>query len=264
MEFQEVLYQVDGGVATVTLNRAEAMNALTRQLRKDLVAALGEAAADANVRAVLLTGAGRGFCVGQDVKELSEDYAKEGPEMGRLVETEYIPIVKALRTMPKPTVALVNGPAVGGGLALALAADFRVITEKSVLNPVFVKVGLAPDSGVSFYLSRMIGFARAVSVTLRGQGISPAEQVALGLASRVNATLEEAQAEAKALLDELANGPTEAYVRIRQLFDQTASLSFEDALVVEKNVQDDLAHTADHMEAVQAFLERRPPNFTGR
>ncbi|WDL96845.1 enoyl-CoA hydratase-related protein [Alicyclobacillus sp. ALC3] len=264
MDLREVEYRVQAGVATVTLNRPDAMNALTRQLRSDLLTALAEAAADSSVRAVLLTGAGRGFCVGQDVKELSEDYADEGPQMGRLVETEYIPIVKALRAMPKPIVALLNGPAVGGGMALALAADFRVIHEKSALTPVFVKVGLVPDSGVTFYLSRMVGLARAVSLTMRGQSITPTEQVALGLAAKVNATLDEAQAEADALLTELAVGPTEAYVQIRRLYDQTAGVGLEEALVLEKDVQQQLAQTADHMEAVTAFLERRSPQFQGK
>lgn len=264
MDLQEVHYQVEGGVATITMNRPDALNALTHRLRSDLLTALGEAAADASVRAVLLTGAGRGFCVGQDVKEMSEDYAKEGPEMGRLVETEYIPILKALRAMPKPTVALINGPAVGGGLALALATDFRIITEKSVMNPVFVKVALAPDTGVTFYLSRMIGFARAVAVTMRGQPISPADQVSYGLAQQVNASLEDAQAEAKALLDELVAGPTEVYVQIRQLYDAAAGQSLEETLVLEKNVQDALAHHPNHAEAVAAFLERRPANYKGQ
>lgn len=263
MDFQEVIYEVKAGVATLTLNRPEAMNALTHQLRADLLAALAAAATDSSVRAVVLTGAGRGFCVGQDVKEMSEDYAKEGPEMGRLVETEYIPILKALRAMPKPTVALVNGPAVGGGLALALGADFRVITAKSVLNPVFVKVALVPDTGVTFYLSRMIGLARAVSITMRGQALSPDEQVALGLAKQVNASLEEAEAEARALLEELVAGPTGVYVRIRQLYDQAAGMSLEETLVLEKDIQDELAHDADHAEAVAAFLERRPARFKG-
>lgn len=264
MNLQQVAYEVQAGTATITLQRPDAMNALTRQLRGDLQEALGAAAADESVRAVLLTGAGRGFCVGQDVKELSEDYAKEGPQMGKLVEREYIPIVKALRAMPKPVVALVNGPAVGGGMALALAADFRVITEKSALNPVFVKVGLAPDSGVTFYLSRMIGLARAASLTMRAQPISPALQVELGLAAKVNATIEEAKAETDTLLTELVSGPTLAYAQIRQLYDQTAGMSLGEALAVERDVQDALAKTSDHTEAVAAFIERRAPQFVGK
>lgn len=264
MNLREVKYEVTAGVATVTLNRPDAMNALTRQLRQDLLTALAEATADSSVRAVLLTGAGRGFCVGQDVKELSDDYAKDGPQMGRLVEEEYIPIVKSLRAMPKPVVALLNGPAVGGGMALALAADFRVITVKGALTPVFVKVGLVPDSGVTFYLSRMIGLARAASLTMRGQAITPAQQVELGLAAQVNETLEDAQAEASKLLEELAAGPTVAYARIRQLYDQTAGMNLEAALAAERDAQDDLAHTADHAEAVAAFLERRTPDFMGK
>jgi 2-(1,2-epoxy-1,2-dihydrophenyl)acetyl-CoA isomerase len=263
MEYQEILYQVDGAVATITLNRPDALNALTQRMRKELVHVLDRIARDKQVRALLLTGAGRAFCVGQDVKELADYYAVSGPELGRVVEQEYIPIVKRLRALPQPTVALVNGAAVGGGMALALATDFRVLHEKSNLSPVFVKVGLAPDSGVSFLLSRAIGHARAISLTMRGGNLTPAEAVALGLAAKVNPSLDEAWAEARELVAELANGPTKAYAEIRQLYDRAAGTSLYETMEFEKDVQDRLAHTDDHLEAVTAFQEKRAPRFVG-
>lgn len=264
MDYEEILYQVDGAVATITLNRPNALNALTRTLRRELLDALNRTAEDESIRALILTGAGKGFCVGQDVKEMSDDYEKEGPELGRLVEAEYIPLVKALRAMPKPTIALINGIAVGGGMALPLAADFRILTEKSSLTPVFVNVGIAPDTGVTYLLGRAIGHTQAIELCMRGKSLTPEDLVKHGLAEKVNATLEEAQEEAHKLANYLAKGPTQSYYRIRQLFDQAASSTLEETLVLERDTQDDLAHTADHLEAVKAFTEKRKPEFTGK
>lgn len=264
MDYQEILYEVEGSVATITLNRPKALNALTRTMRGELLDALNRTAENENVRVLVLTGAGKGFCVGQDVKEMSDDYAKEGPELGRLVESEYIPLVKALRSMPKPTIALVNGTAVGGGMAFPLACDFRILTEKSSLTPVFVNVGIAPDTGVTYLLSRAIGHTQAIELSMKGKTLTPDDLVKWGLAEKVNATLEEAQEEAKELTNRLANGPTQSYWRIRRLYDQAASSSLEETLALERDTQDTLAHTADHQEAVAAFMEKRKPNFTGK
>ncbi|WP_067933104.1 enoyl-CoA hydratase/isomerase family protein [Alicyclobacillus kakegawensis] len=264
MDYQEIQYQVDGAVATVTLNRPDALNALTQTMRRELLHALDRVAKDPNIRAVLITGAGRAFCVGQDVRELADYYEANGPELGRVVEEEYIPIVRRLRSLPQPTVALVNGAAVGGGLALVLAADFRILHSKSLLSPVFVKVGLAPDTAVTFLLSRAIGYARALSLTLRGSALKPEEAVDLGLAAQVNASLDEAWEEARTLLAELAAGPTRAYAEIRRLYDLAAAHSLEETVVFEREAQDRLARTQDHQEAVRAFLEKREPHFTGQ
>ncbi|MCL6597869.1 MAG: enoyl-CoA hydratase/isomerase family protein [Alicyclobacillus macrosporangiidus] len=264
MEYQEILYQVDGAVATITLNRPEALNALTRTMRRELLDALERVAQDRQIRALLITGAGRAFCVGQDVRELADYYEQNGPELGRVVDEEYIPIVRRLRSLPKPCVVLVNGAAVGGGLALVLAADFRILHTKSNLSPVFVKVGLAPDTAVSFLLSRAIGHARATSLTLRGGTLTPEEAVACGLAAKVNSSMEEAWEEAHALLAELSAGPTRAYAEIRRLYDLAAAHSLEETLQFEREAQDRLAHTGDHQEAVAAFLEKRQPKFSGQ
>ncbi|HET7658035.1 MAG TPA: enoyl-CoA hydratase-related protein [Bacillales bacterium] len=264
MDYEQILYEVEGSVATITLNRPNALNALTKTMRSELLDALKRTAINEKVRALILTGAGKGFCVGQDVKEMSDYYASEGPELGRLVEAEYIPLVKALRSMPKPTIALVNGVAVGGGMAFPLATDFRILTEKSSLTPVFVNVAIAPDTGVTFLLGRAIGHTQAIELCMRGKSLAPEDLVKWGLAEKVNPTLEEAQEEARKLANYLANGPTQSYYRIRQLFDQTASSTLEETLKLERDTQDDLAHTADHIEAVNAFSEKRKPAFTGK
>lgn len=264
MDYEQISYDVEGAVATITLNRPNALNALTKTMRSELLDALNKTAKDDNVRALILTGAGKGFCVGQDVKEMSDYYASQGPELGELVEAEYIPLVKALRSMPKPTISLVNGVAVGGGMAIPLATDFRVLTEKSSLTPVFVNVGIAPDTGVTYLLGRAIGHTQAIELCMRGKSLTPDDLVKHGLAEKVNATPEEAQEEAKKLANYLAKGPTQSYYRIRQLFDNAASSTLEETLNHERNTQDDLAHTADHVEAVNAFIEKRKPNFTGK
>ncbi|HET7629663.1 MAG TPA: enoyl-CoA hydratase-related protein [Bacillales bacterium] len=264
MNYEELLFEAKDGVATITLNRPKALNALTRKMRSELLDALNHAAEDEEIRALILTGSGKGFCVGQDVKEMSEDYAKEGPELGKLVESEYIPLVKALRSMPKPTIALVNGVAVGGGMAFPLACDFRVITEKASMTPVFVNVGIAPDTGVSFLLGRAIGHAQAIELCMLGKSLTPEDQVKAGLASEIYPTAEEAADAARELAAHLANGPTQSYASIRQLFDKAAASTLEETLAYERDVQDKLAHTEDHQEAVSAFLEKRKPTFLGK
>lgn len=264
MNYQNISYNVDGAVATLTLNRPDAMNALTKPMRRELLQAFSECAKDDDVRALLITGAGKGFCVGQDVKEMNDIYAKEGPELGKLVESEYIPIVKALRSMPKPTISLVNGTAVGGGMAFPLATDFRVITQKSTLTPVFVNVGIAPDTGVSFLLGRAIGHTQAISLCMKGQSLTPEDLVKYDLADQVHDSLDEAEKSAYALADQLAEGPTQSYYNIRQLFDAGSSKNLLGALALERDVQDSLAHTDDHMEAVNAFVEKRKPVFKGQ
>lgn len=264
MDYQEIIYKVEGAIATITLNRPKALNALTRTMRRELLDALNQCAEDQEVHCLMITGAGKGFCVGQDVREMSEDYAKQGPELGKLVEEEYIPLVKALRSMPKPTISLVNGTAVGGGMAFPLATDFRILTEKSTLTPVFVNVGIAPDTGVSFLLGRAIGQAQAISLCMKGKSLTPADLVQYGLAEKVNENLEEAEEEAHELAEKLAAGPTQSYWQIRQLYDKAASASLEEALVLERDTQDTLAHTDDHQEAVAAFMEKRKPEFRGQ
>lgn len=264
MDYEQISYEVEGAIATITLNRPNALNALTKTMRRELLDAFNKTSENDNVRVLILTGSGKGFCVGQDVKEMSDYYASNGPELGKLVEAEYIPLVKALRSMTKPTISLVNGVAVGGGMAFPLATDFRILTEKSTLTPVFVNVGIAPDTGVSFLLGRAIGHTQAVELCMRGKSLTPADLVKWGLAEKVHPSLDEATEEALKLANYLAKGPTQSYHRIRRLFDEAASSTLEETLKLERDTQDDLAHTADHLEAVEAFTEKRKPEFTGK
>lgn len=259
-----VLIEADHGVMTIRLNRPQALNALTHPMRDAFLSALGQADRDPQVRCVLLTGAGRAFSVGQDVREMQDMYAERGPHLGELVTDQYNPMVSALFEMPKPVIALVNGPAAGGGLSLALACDVRIITDQTTFIPAFVKVGLAPDTGASYLLPRMLGWSRALALSISGQSVGPDQAMDWGLAHYRFATLEEATTKALELAHEFAKGPTRAMAEIRQLLLQSQTLSWDQALSLEAKVQDALGRGDDHQEAVRAFVERRTPNFHGQ
>lgn len=263
MSTQDVLLDIDGGQAVITLNRPDALNALTRGVRQGLIAALDAADQDSTVRLVVLRGAGRAFSVGQDLKEMQHYYEEHGPELGRLVQDEYIPIVQTMRDLSKPIIAVLEGAAVGGGMAIALAADFRVILNRAQLVPGFVNVALAPDTGTTFLLARSVGYARALSLCLTGQAIRSGDMVQWGLAAEAHETPESLADELSALAAKLVSGPTRAYAAIRRLFDQAAALDFPASLALERDVQDRLAHTNDHQESVVAFLGKRTPTFRG-
>jgi 2-(1,2-epoxy-1,2-dihydrophenyl)acetyl-CoA isomerase len=264
MSVEDILVEQKNGAVILTLNRPDALNALTESIRTGLLKELDHADREGSLRCVVMRGSGRAFSVGQDLKELEAYYGAHGPELGRLVEEEYIPIVQALRSLSKPTVAVLEGPAVGGGMALALAADFRLVTPRARLVPGFVNVGLAPDTGTAFLLGRSIGYARALSLCLTGQAIDAEEMVRHGLADAVHESPELLESALDTLTDKLVQGPTLAYGAIRKLFDASAHLSLADVLRMERDVQDELAHTSDHQEAVRAFLSKATPVFRGQ
>ncbi len=259
-----VLSSIDHSVLTIRLNRPTALNALTQALRQELLQILLDADKNPAVRTVLLTGAGRAFSVGQDVKEMQEMYKKADPDLGSLVRDEYNPLIATLLDLSKPTIALVQGPAAGGGLSLALACDIRVITDSASFIPAFVKVGLAPDTGASYLLSRSLGWSRALGVALSGETIGADDAMAWGLAHHRYATFAEAEVKASALAKQWALGPTRAMAEIRRLLLEVQGLTWRDALAKEALAQDRLGRTRDHQEAVTAFLERRAPEFRGQ
>lgn len=263
VEFQEVLWQQEDACLTLVLNRPDSLNSLTKTMRRELLEALSAADRESTVRVVVVRAQGRAFCVGQDLKELQEFYSQNGHHIGPLVDVEYIPIVKALRKLSKPTIAVVEGAAVGGGMALALACDFRIISAKAQLVPGFVNVGLAPDSGTTFLLARSVGYARALSICLLGQPLKAPELVALGLSEAIAMTPEDVQTQMNQLVGQLAQGPTRAYHEIRRLFDESAHLPLDDVLRKESEVQEALSQTQDHRGAIEAFLAKKTPAFVG-
>ncbi len=258
-----VLYDLAEGVATITLNRADAMNALDTDTKVGLRDALLRAADDDAVRAVLLTGTGRAFSVGQDLKQHIELLDRSPEETFATVKDHYNPLVTAITTMPKPVVAAVNGVAAGAGAAIAFACDFRVVAETAGFNLAFAGVALTADSGASWTLPRLVGHARATELLMLPETIPAAKALELGLAHQVVPTDQLAEA-AGALVRRLADGPTVALGAIKQSLAYAAHTSIVDALAKEDELQQKVGQSADHRIAVDAFLAKRKPEYTGK
>jgi 2-(1,2-epoxy-1,2-dihydrophenyl)acetyl-CoA isomerase len=254
----EVEVAREGGVLTITLNRPDVLNALNAAVHAGLAEAL-EAAAAPEVRAVVLTGAGRGFCVGQDLTEFQE---APGDIRDRL-RTHYHPNIHAIRALDKPVIAAVNGPAAGAGLSLASACDLRLAADSASFVPAFVGIGLVPDSGGSFFLARLLGPARAFEWMSSNRRLTAAEAHAWGLVSEVveAARLAERAAEVAA---GFAAAPTRAIGMTKRLFDNAPTATLDEQLELEAQSQSEATRTEDFREGVNAFLEKRPPRFSGR
>ena len=253
----QLLVTHDGAVQTITLNRPDVLNALDLAMHERLAAAL-DRAAQPDVRALVITGSGRGFCVGQDVGEFPRDAAA----VGELLSRHFNPAIRALCGLPKPVIAAINGPAAGAGLALALACDLRLAAASASLVPAFGRIGLVPDSGLSHTLPRLIGSAAAFDWMVSGRRIAAPEAEAMGLVTRV---VEDADlaAETAALATELAAGPTTAIGLTKQLIGRSLESSLDEQLAEEARLQAIAAAGDDFGEGVAAFLEKRPPRFTG-
>jgi 2-(1,2-epoxy-1,2-dihydrophenyl)acetyl-CoA isomerase len=253
----------DGAATWITLDRPDALNALDDPMKEALAGAPGEAAEDPGVRAVALTGAGRAFCVGQDLRELEDDY-REGraPDFADELERHYEPICRLLAEMPKPTVAVVNGVAAGAGVSLALACDLRLASSAARWRLAFAGIGLVPDAGSTWHLPRLVGLSRAMEMALLGDWVDADQALAFGLVNRVWPA-EDLQCEAEAALAALAAGPTLAFGRTKALFRDHLGTGLAGALAGEAEAQVASAQTKDHLEGVTAFLEKRPPNFQG-
>ncbi|WP_409183208.1 enoyl-CoA hydratase-related protein [Amycolatopsis sp. VS8301801F10] len=263
MTTSDVLLTADAdGVRTLTLNRPEAYNSLTVELKERLLAELRAAAEDPDVRAVVLTGTGKAFCAGQDLKEHVGLLQANDPAPLHTVSEHYNPIVKAITGMPKPVVAAVNGTAAGAGAAFAYASDLRIAAESSSFLMAFANVGLGPDSGASWTLQRLIGYGRAAELMLMARTVDSAEALRIGLVGEVVPD-EELAARAQKVAAKLAAGPTVAYAKIKGVLAVAAESSLEEALAAEDAAQTELGGTKDHAEAVEAFVGKRKPQFRG-
>lgn len=252
----EVLTRRDSAVLTITLNRPEVYNALTRLLHAELRAAL-EGAADPGVRCVVLTGAGKGFCSGQDLRE----FTALGSVAEALEET-YHPNVRLLRSLAKPVLGALNGVAAGAGLSLALACDVRTAAASATLVPGFVGIGLVPDAGGTAALERLLGASRAFEWMSSNRRLGAQEALAWGLVSEVVAD-EDFEARVAELAAEWAERPTAAVGRTKLLLDHAHGADLESQLAREAALQQECIESADFAEGVSAFLEKRPPRFTG-
>ncbi|MFD9791766.1 enoyl-CoA hydratase/isomerase family protein [Streptomyces sp. NPDC059070] len=262
-----VLYEVTDGLATITINRPDAMNAMNTEAKVALRDAARAAADDPAVRAVLLTATGRAFCVGQDLKEhvallAADREAGTGATMNTVRE-HYNPILTALAEMPKPVVAGVNGVAAGAGFGFALAADYRVVADTAAFNTSFAGVALTADSGVSWTLPRLIGQSRAADLLLFPRTISAQEAYDLGIANKLVPAAELA-AEAAAVARALADGPTLAYAALKESLAYGAGHSLAQALQKEDELQTRAGASEDHAIAVAAFLAKEKPKYVGR
>lgn len=254
-------YDVDGAVATVTLNRPDALNALTVEMKVSLREALDRAAADSAVRAVVLTGAGRGFCVGQDLREHADSLAA-GDTTLATVRDHYNPIVLALAEMPKPVIAAVNGAAAGAGASLAFACDFRLAADNASFMMAFARVGLGPDTGASWTLQRLVGYGRALAMLMLAEPVSAEQALEMGLVNGV-VPADGLAAAAAELAAKLAAGPTAAYAGIKRALAAAAVSDLATALETEAGVQATCGQTADHRNATEAFLNKQQPVFSG-
>jgi 2-(1,2-epoxy-1,2-dihydrophenyl)acetyl-CoA isomerase len=253
----EVLTGRDGAVLTITLNRPEVFNAFNAALHAALREAL-EQAASPEIRAVVITGAGRGFCSGQDLKEFQEmpDSIQER------LERTYHPNIRAIRALEKPVLAAVNGPCAGAGLSLAAACDIRIASDAATFVPGFIGIGLVPDSGGSWFIHRLLGFARAFEWMTSNRKLTAAEAHAWGLVSEV-VEAEAFGARAAELARFYAELPTRGVGLTKRLFEHAYDASLEEQLGLEAELQQEATGTADFAEGVQAFLEKRAPRFSG-
>jgi 2-(1,2-epoxy-1,2-dihydrophenyl)acetyl-CoA isomerase len=248
----------DGGVLTITLNRPEAYNAFTSSMHQALHAALDDARAD-DARSVVITGAGKGFCAGQDLNEFRD----VGRDIGGHLEASYHPNIRAIRSLAKPVIAAVNGPAAGAGLSLAAACDIRIAADTATFVPGFIGIGLIPDSGGTYFLARLLGPARAFSWMTSNRRLTAAEAHAWGLVDEV-VEADSLSARVAERAATYAAGPTAGIGMTKRLFDQALHATLDEQLALEAELQDAATKTEDFKEGVAAFLEKREPRFSGR
>jgi 2-(1,2-epoxy-1,2-dihydrophenyl)acetyl-CoA isomerase len=253
----EVEASRDGAVLTITLNRPDVLNAFNAAMHRALAAALKDAR-DGGVRAVVITGAGRGFCVGQDLTEF-----REAPgDIGSRLRDNYHPNIRAIRALEKPVIAAVNGAAAGAGMSLACACDLRIAADSATFVPAFINIGLIPDSGGSYFVTRILGPARAFEWLTSGKRVTAAEAQAWGLVSEVVET-GALPTRAAELAAQLADLPTRGIGMTKRLLDHAVTATLEQQLEREAQLQTAATQTEDFKEGVAAFLEKRPARFRG-
>lgn len=250
-------------VATITLDQSAQLNALTTDAKRELLALLLAAAADDAIRAVVLTGSGRAFCAGQDLAEHANALAADPGAAFDTVTEHYNPIVASLAGMPKPVVAAINGVCAGAGIGFALACDYRVAARSAKFSAAFAGVGLTADSGLSWSLQRAVGASRASAMLMLGRPFGAEEAASTGVVHEVVDDIE-LESRATAVATQLANGPTLAFAAMKTALRRAASMSLEDTLAMEAQLQSGLALSSDHQSAVQAFMNKSRPQFEGR
>jgi len=263
MAYETILFEIANGAARLTLNRPDRLNSFTVQMHGEVAEALTQVEQDDSVRALLITGAGRGFCAGQDLADRAVAPGGEGVDLGESLENRYNPLIRRLVNLPKPVVCAVNGVAAGAGANIAFAADIVFAAKSAKFIQSFANIGLVPDSGGTWILPRLVGQARAMGLALTGQPITAEQAESCGLIWRAvdDANL---MSEANALVEQFARGPTKGYAAIKRAIRSGWGVSLDQQLDHERDNQRELGRSADYREGVAAFSEKRKPNFTGR
>jgi 2-(1,2-epoxy-1,2-dihydrophenyl)acetyl-CoA isomerase len=256
-----IQYQFKDGVGTITLNRPEVFNSFNREMALALQKVLDQAASDNQVRAIVLTGSGKAFCAGQDLKEVTDP--KLNPGFRKILEEHYNPIIARLRNTKKPIIGAINGVAAGAGANIALACDIVVAHEKVSFIQAFSLIGLVPDSGGTYLLPRLIGFQKALALAMLGDKVSAKQAEEMGMIYK-SVPLDEFETTISNLAHKIAQMPTKALGMIKDLFNASMTNSLDQQLAMESKYQIEAAQTEDYAEGVAAFIEKRQPNFKGK
>jgi 2-(1,2-epoxy-1,2-dihydrophenyl)acetyl-CoA isomerase len=260
--YETVLYEKAIGVVTISLNRPEKLNSFDATMHEELYDALGDAAGDEEVRCIVLRGEGRGFSAGADLAQIIES-ADGDPDLGEYLRGSYSRLVKRMVEIPKPIIAALHGPVYGAGMGLALACDLRIAAESAKFSVAFIKIGLMPDAGVTYFLPRVVGLGRAIEMSMLGDAVDADEALRIGLVGKVAADDSLAE-ESHALAEHLAALPTAALGKMKSALHASFEADLETALEREAEGQTFCGYTQDHKEGVTAFFEKREAEFTGR
>ncbi len=263
IKYSTILYTREGSVATLTLNRPDRLNTFTPEMNREIADAFKLAEKDSDVRCIILTGAGKAFCAGEDLTNLKAIYESgQSLSLGEELKVRHNPMILRVHSIEKPVIAAVNGAVAGAGLSLALACDLRIASEKASFHEAFVRVGLAPDSGFSYFLPRLIGMAKTKEFAYFGEGIDAKEAEHLGIVNRVVPS-EELMKVAREWASKLAQGATRAIGLTKRAFNRSFVTDLPEALDYEAYIQEMASRTQDHKEGVKAFYEKRQPSFKG-
>jgi 2-(1,2-epoxy-1,2-dihydrophenyl)acetyl-CoA isomerase len=260
---QHVVVDIEGAVAWIKFNRPDKRNAIGTQARTELAAALKQVEKDPAVRCVVLTGEGTAFSSGADLRDFPSDIGNAVEHVGHILRDDYMPMILRMRQMPKPIIAAVNGVAAGIGMSFAMAADIRIAAEDADFRELFVGIGLIPDGGATWFLPRLVGTGKALEMCMTGQPLAARDAERLGLVNQV-VPGDQLEATVRELAGRLAAGPPLAIAGAKRAINRALDSSLEDAMEYESYLQETMAGSADFVEGVTAFLEKRPPRFSGQ